>query len=74
MTDTVLNTSSVPELLLRLIQTEKVRVRETEGVISLIPIREQVPCTARVRGMYKDGKQAVDKFLEQKHADMELER
>ncbi|MDR3277922.1 MAG: hypothetical protein LBT12_04045 [Oscillospiraceae bacterium] len=74
MTDTVMNTKSLPETLLRLIQTEKVRVREADGVIELMPIREIADCTVGLRGMFADCPNlSVDKFLERKYADKELE-
>ena len=38
MTEMVLHTSTLPEPLIRLIHTEKVKVNEVDGIISLIPI------------------------------------
>ena len=38
MTEIVLNTSTLPEPLYRLIQTEKVKVHEADGEIRLTPI------------------------------------
>jgi len=40
MTEMVLNTSTLPEPLFRLICTEKVKVIEVNGIISLTPIKE----------------------------------
>ena len=48
-------------------------MREADGVITMTPIEETFDCTAEVFGMYSDGKLSVDKFLEQKHAEKELE-
>jgi hypothetical protein len=35
-----LNTNALPERLLQLIKTDKVTLRETDGIISLIPVGE----------------------------------
>ena len=75
MTELVLNTNTLPEPLLRMIPTEKVRVRETDGEIRLTPMRENVDCTIGLRGMFAgDPNMTVEKFLERKRADEELEQ
>ena len=38
MTDKVTNTTALPEILLSLIKTEKVRIKEDDGLIQLWPI------------------------------------
>jgi len=38
MTEKIMNTKALPEFLFNLIQTEKVKVRETDGEIRLMPI------------------------------------
>ena len=40
MTETVVNTNTLPEILFRLITTEKVRVKELDGMIQLTPVIE----------------------------------
>ena len=74
MTESVINTKSLPEILFRLIPTEKVRVREADGVIQLTPVKETADCTIGLRGIlaeYDD--MSVDKFLERKRAEKELD-
>jgi hypothetical protein len=74
MSDTVMYTSALPNILLSLIQTEKVRVKEADGVIQLMPINEKADCTIGLRGLFAgDPNMTVDKFLERKHADKELD-
>ncbi|MDR0649828.1 MAG: hypothetical protein LBF92_10905 [Synergistaceae bacterium] len=73
MTEILLNANTLPEPLLKLVHSEKVRVRESNGVITLLPADENFDCTAEIFGMYSDSKMSVDKFLEQKHADKALE-
>ena len=73
MTELVLSTNTLPEPLLRLIRTEKVKVNEADGVISLTPIADAAG-GCPLRGMFSDGKISVDKFIALKQADKELER
>jgi hypothetical protein len=72
MTEMVLDTRTLPEPLFRLIQTEKVKVREAHGEIRLTPIREtDIDCP--LLGMFADGKISIDKFIANKQAEQELE-
>ena len=73
MTEIVLNTDTLPEPLFRLIRTEKVKVRETDGEVLLTPIIE-TKGGCPLRGMFADGKLSVDKFMANKQAEKELER
>ena len=73
MTEILLNTNTLPEPLLRLVVSSMVRVRASDGIITMTPIEEGFDCTAEIFGMYKDGKMSVEKFLEQKYADKALE-
>ncbi len=72
MTEMVLNTNTLPEPLLRLIHSEKVRVREDNGEIRLTPITN----TGKgfpLRGICADGKLSSYAFMERKQAEKELE-
>jgi len=74
MTENVINTKSLPETLLRMIRTEKVKISEANGTIQLTPISGADDCTIGLRGMfaaYPD--MSVDKFLERKRAEKELD-
>jgi len=72
MTEMVLNTNTLPEPLIRLIHTEKVKVRETHGEIRLTPIREtNIDCP--LLGMFSDGKISVDKFIANKQTEKKLD-
>ena len=74
MTEMVLEKKMLPETLFGLIHTERVRVKETDGIIQLVPVKENIDCTAGFRGMLTSfPEMSVDKFLERKHADKELE-
>ena len=74
MSEMVIETKLLPEPLFRIIQTEKVRVREEKGLIQLIPIEETVDCTIGLRGILAGcDDMSVDKFLERSHADKEMD-
>ena len=74
MNETVMNTKAFPEVLFKLIQTEKVRVKEIDGVIQLMPVKENADCTIGLRGILAgDDVMSVDKFLERIRADKELD-
>ena len=40
MNGTVVNTKTLPEILFRIITTEKVRVKELDGMILITPVKE----------------------------------
>ena len=71
MTDMVLNTSTLPEPLLRLIRTDKVKVNEINGVISLTPILKATG-DCPLRGLAADSNLTVDKFLAMTHDAKEM--
>ena len=74
MTDTVMSTTALPEILLKLINTEKVRVKESDGIIQLMPVKENIDITIGLRGILAGyDEMSVDKFLERKRADAELD-
>jgi hypothetical protein len=71
MNEMVLNTSTLPEPLFRLIRTEKVKVDEADGVISLTPIL-QIGDDCPLRGLAADSNLTVDKFLAMTHDEKEM--
>jgi len=74
MTETVMSTTALPEILLKLIKTEKVRIKENDGVIQLMPVKENVDFTIGLRGILAGyDEMSVDKFLERKRSDAELD-
>ena len=72
MTDKIMNTKSLQEILLRLIKTEKVRIQENNGEIRLTPVSDS-DADCPLLGLAAGSNLTVDKFLEWKHADKELE-
>ena len=72
MTEMILDTRTLPEPIMRLIHTKKVKVRETHGDILLTPVQEgNLECP--FLGMFADGKISVDMFIAQKQSEKELE-
>jgi hypothetical protein len=74
MSETVISTIALPELLIKLIPTEKVCVKEVDGIIQLVPVREYIDCTIGLRGMFAgDPELTVGKYLERKRTEKELD-
>ena len=72
MTEMVLDTKTLPEPMVQIIRTKKVKVREKQGDFIITPIREdEVECP--LLGMFADGKISSYKFMAQKQEEKELE-
>ena len=75
MTETVMNTRALRDVLHRLIPTERVRVTEIDGMVQLVPVKENADCTIGLRGIFAGcSDMTVDRFLERKRADKVFER
>jgi virulence-associated protein VagC len=73
MQETIFSRDALPAHLFTIIHTDKVRVRKDGEVITLTPVNEPYDCTARVFGMYADGKTSTDAYSRQKQCDKEFE-
>ena len=74
MKDNVMDINALPTLLFRLFSTERVSVTEIDGMVQLVPVKDEQDCTIGLRGMFAgDPNMTVDKFLERKRADKELD-
>jgi hypothetical protein len=71
MTDTILSTRTLPETLLRLIQTDKVRLIEESGDFRIIPLREGSGLMGLGIGR---SNLTTEKFLEYKREESEIEK
>ncbi|MDR1013970.1 MAG: hypothetical protein LBL86_03210 [Coriobacteriales bacterium] len=65
MTEMVLSKSTLQETLLHLIPTERVKLREDGGVISLTPVRE----TSKMRGVARGSSFTTESLFESRRAD-----
>ena len=75
MTETVMNTSALPSFIGTTFKTGRVRVRKDNRVVTIEPVEGKSDCTAGLRGILADcPEMSVDKFLERKYADKELDR
>jgi hypothetical protein len=68
----IINTEALPEQLFLLIKTEKVKVREIDGEVRLIPIRE-TDSDCPLYGVLSDGKLSSDRFMANKRLEKELD-
>jgi hypothetical protein len=69
----IIDANTLPEPLFRLVETDKLRVRKTDGVITMSPIEKDMAHITKLRGSLSDGKLTVDKFLEWTREDKEFE-
>ena len=74
MSETVMSTNALPSFLVAVLKTDKVRVREDNRVVTIVSASDECDCTVGLRGMFAgDPNMTVDKFLERKRADKELD-
>jgi hypothetical protein len=69
MTEMVLSKYTLQETLFRMIPTDKVRLQESNGVISITPVREG----SGLLGIGMGGKLTTEKFTEYTREEKELE-
>ncbi|MDR1292183.1 MAG: hypothetical protein LBJ91_02140 [Clostridiales Family XIII bacterium] len=65
MTEMVLNKDTLQDTLFNMITTERVKLREDGGVISLTPVRE----ASNMRGVAKDSSFNTESLFENRRAD-----
>jgi len=63
MSEIVLDVKALPEILLDMITTKQVRITQTNGIISLIPIREVADDECPLLGIASGSSLTVEKFL-----------
>jgi len=74
MTETIVNRKELPEMMLKKFRTENVRVRETDGAFCIMPVEEERGQWSRLIGMFAGNPDlTVDKFMESKRAEKEME-
>ena len=72
MTEMVIDTKTLPESLFRLLRVEKVKVREHDGEVRLIPVI-QTPNSCPFLGIASDCGFTVDEFMAKKRNEKVLE-
>jgi hypothetical protein len=76
MTERVMNINSVPSYLTEMFRANKVRVRENDRVITIMPV-EETDAEKKYRcpflGIAADSNLTVDKFLDWKREEREAE-
>ena len=69
MAELILDVRKLPETIFSKIPTEKVKVSEENGTITLTPIFEEKPHFNHLIGMFSDGKISIDDFLNEKQQE-----
>jgi hypothetical protein len=73
MSEMVLDVKTLSESLFDMIPTERVKVRQDDGIISLIPLREVTKDECPLLGLAAGSSLTVEKFLEMTREDRILE-
>jgi len=73
MSEIILSVSALQETLFKMIPTEKVKLRQYDGVISLIPLQEVTKNECPLLGIAADSNLTVEKFLAMTREDKILE-
>ena len=73
MSEMVLSVKTLSETLYQMIPTERVKVRQTDGIISLIPFREATKSECPLLGLAADSSLTVESFLAMTREDKALE-
>ncbi|MDR1193283.1 MAG: hypothetical protein LBK98_03805 [Peptococcaceae bacterium] len=72
MSERLMNTSALPSFLVTRFNTDKIKVRDNNQVITIEPA-EETEYRCPLRGIAKGSTLTVDNFLEMKHIEKELE-
>ena len=73
MTVQIINTELLPALIMPMILSEKVRVRESNNVITIEPVDEKATFNCPLLGAAAGSKLTVSSFLAMTREDKELE-
>jgi hypothetical protein len=73
MKEKVLDVQTLPENVFSKISAKKVKVREENGIITLMPLSKEKPRFDHLFGMFSDGKISIDDFLKEKQLEKESE-
>jgi len=71
MADLIINTNTLPEPLIRIIRSKKVKINEINGIVNLIPVPETID-DCPLRGLAADSKLTVEKFFAMTHDENEI--
>ena len=77
MEDTILSVSTLPEPLHRRFRSNRVRVHEENGVVTLTPVQESKKdaweALKNMRSILADGRMSTEGYMAQKQLNKELE-
>jgi len=71
VSETITNLQTLPELVFSLLRSETIKVREENGVITILPIKKG--SDSPIFGMFKGNGHIVDDFMAEKQREKELE-
>ena len=76
MTEKIMDINAISSYLLTTLRAKKVKVRETDYAITIMPVDDEITekrLSCPFLGIAADSSLTVDKFLEWKHEEREVE-
>ena len=73
METVIIDRKLLPETVFSYIQTEKIKIYEENGTITLTPFFDEKPHFDHLIGIFSDGRISIDDFLNEKQKEKGLE-
>ena len=73
MESMIIDRAILPEAISAYIHSEKIRLVENNGAVTLSPISDKYEILEKSYGMFPDGKLSSERFIQEKAAEKELE-
>ena len=74
MESMIIDREILPKAIISYIHSEKIRLVEENGTITLSPIFDKYAILEKSFGMFSDGKLSSERFIKAKEMEKELER
>ncbi|MDR2509927.1 MAG: hypothetical protein LBC77_04705 [Spirochaetaceae bacterium] len=70
----IIDREILPETIISYVHSEKIRLVEENGAITLSPVFDKYAIIEKSFGMFSDGKLSSERFIKEKAMEKELER
>ena len=74
MESIVIDREALPKTIISYIHSEKIRLVEENGTITLSPVFDKYAILEKSFGMFSDGKLSSEQFIKAKEVEKELEK
>ena len=73
MQETIIDRQTLPKTILSYIYSDKIRLIEENGNVTLTPIYDKYSILEKSFGMFSDGKLSTERFIKEKEIEKKLE-